>query len=105
MQIKTTSNEKKPIQIRLIAHKKLPKKNSTHFFHMEKMGGVKLKSNLGMANNVQYIHLIFFLYIIIILATYFFTNENPNTSHNKTNCFWHNLLKLHRFHLQSTHSS
>jgi hypothetical protein len=57
MQIKITSNEKKPIQIRLIAHKNLPKKKSTHFFHMEKMGGVKLESNLGMANNVQYIHL------------------------------------------------
>jgi hypothetical protein len=35
MQIKITSNEKKPIQIRLIAHKNLPKKIRPFFSHGE----------------------------------------------------------------------
>jgi hypothetical protein len=33
-------------------HKNLLKKNPIHPSHMEMMGGVKLKSSLGMANNV-----------------------------------------------------
>jgi hypothetical protein len=51
IRIMLTSNNKNNQSNKGIAQK--IKQNPAHLFHMEKMGGVKLKNNLGMANNVQ----------------------------------------------------